>query len=381
MAQIRVKGTGMLSIFQRTISELPAFRASPHPWASCAYEHFVHPNWGDQDAHELERYRFLLALQYECQPGDEDLVRYLFDQEVLARSNDSFQGCGDSLNVASYLLSRWKRPADFWRFATAKLANFDTYCGYDARYLCAAGIDVALAEFANTEHALKEPIRSYLYDEEGNCGFTAAEMDEWEKNLIATFSKRPDEEPLSIWIDRAIVFGLLDEGRALLDQLESSGTDLDESSLAHLREQVGDRAAALVKRRALLEAAEDDWDRVSKALGVAELLLKEKRPDEAWSVIQSVDDCLMRIKDWHRYGLGRMAVEIAFRIAIGASPAIAPVAFAWACTREAQLEMSTYQILTHAVEAATAIGDTARTQDYQQAAREERRRIDEELER
>lgn len=370
----------MLSIIRETINELPLLRGDPEQWNRCGYREFTHPEFGKQDANASERYRFLIALQYEYLPEDESLVRYLFVQEVLARSNDGFQGFGEALRLASYLLSRWKRAGDFWRYASAKLANFDTYCGYDSQFLFTAGRDAALAEFANTDHELKEQIRGFLFDDEGNCRFDADEIEAWQGRLVAEFPKRPEDEPLMVWIDRAIAFESREEGLLLLDQLEAAGTDESPSTISYLREQLGDLQGALEKRRAMLDLAEDDWDRVFNACSVAELHLKAGQPEEAWATIHQFVDRLTRIKGWNEVGLGRSVVEVAFRVAQTAPPDVARAAFAWACLHEAQLKTSSHLIMSLAAEAATRLEDSAKATHYQAAADAEQRKIDEILE-
>ncbi len=87
----------MLAIIREAISLLPQLRADPQQWSRCAYREITHPEYGKQDANELERHRFLIALHYEHVPDDEFLVRNLFAQGVIARRvifKDSEKRCG-----------------------------------------------------------------------------------------------------------------------------------------------------------------------------------------------------------------------------------------------------------------------------------------------
>jgi hypothetical protein len=197
--------------------------------------------------------------------------------------------------------------------------------------------------------------------------------------LVDEFPSRPEEEPLNVEIDRAIAFGLRDEGLILLDRFEASGTETSLSSLSSLREQLGDLKGAIRHRLALLESSQDDWDRVSNACSVADLLLKDQRPADAWAAICNLDNCLARIEGWNEVGLGRNVVAVAFRIAHASSPDIGHVAFEWACSHEAQLPSSSWQIFNLAHHAALALGDSARANYYQAAAVAERLPIDQEL--
>ena len=173
----------MLSIVSDAVNRLAAFRHGRSHWVACAYREESNSERGTFDGNELERYRFLIALQYHYVADDEEFVRFLFDQEVIARQRDSFQGCDDSLRLASYLMSRSNCPNDFWRFAEAKFANFDTLCGYDPQFLLSAGVESALAVFTASEHALKADVDKLLFDEHGTCRFSAEDLSEWKRQL------------------------------------------------------------------------------------------------------------------------------------------------------------------------------------------------------
>jgi len=54
----------------------------------------------------------LLALQYNRQPGDEALTRYLLDQEIQRHEQEPDQGLYENLDLATFLLGRFRRVAD-----------------------------------------------------------------------------------------------------------------------------------------------------------------------------------------------------------------------------------------------------------------------------
>ena len=69
-----------------------------------------HPGWTDEEYH--------------------DLVRRMFEQELMDRETNSFQGIGASLEILTQLLQAFDSPEDKPLFERAKNANFDCSCGY-----------------------------------------------------------------------------------------------------------------------------------------------------------------------------------------------------------------------------------------------------------
>ena len=55
---------------------------------------------GTYDLNANQRYSVMIELQYDWRLEDHDLVRYLFEQEVIAREEDSFQGIGEVLELS-----------------------------------------------------------------------------------------------------------------------------------------------------------------------------------------------------------------------------------------------------------------------------------------
>lgn len=368
----------MISVIAHTISRLDGLRTDRELWGQCEYRETISEDRGSHDANELERHKFLIALQYNYTDCDEDLIRFLFDQEVVARQNDDFQGCG-AIRLASYLLSRFKRSDDLWRFADAKLANFDTACGYDSQFLLSAGLETALDTFANGEVSRKEDIREYLFDENGECSHTEEELTVWESHLDAAFPNTIANEDKRVWIDRAIEFQCHEEGLALLDDWEKDATDEPLSSLKFLRRAFGDIQGAIACQRKILQEASDVWDKVSAAHALAELYVENQQPSEGWRVIEQHDDDLDRIDDWQQVGLGRMLVKTAFDIAKAPLHSHSQAAFSWACERGDALDGTTLEILTTAAQAAERVGDEERAKTFRRAAVEEQERIDEML--
>ena len=69
------------------------FLASPDGFDALACNLVTERGRGTHDTNQLDRAR-VTQLLYLSQPVDDEAVRFLLQQEVLARRNDSFQGAG-----------------------------------------------------------------------------------------------------------------------------------------------------------------------------------------------------------------------------------------------------------------------------------------------
>ena len=120
---------------------------------------------GTYDKNHTNRKRLCYALTYNiCEIADkEKLIRELFIEELKDRETNSFQGIGDNLEMLTSLLLEIGDPADKPLFERAKNANFDCYCGYEARIIEPTPLDEfslydcinALSDLDETELMLK----------------------------------------------------------------------------------------------------------------------------------------------------------------------------------------------------------------------------------
>ena len=89
--------------------------------------------YGDADEHQTDRKRLVYALQFGLreinEPLREQMVRELFEQEVISREKESFQGIGSSMEMLADMIQPYRKPEDDALLERAKNANFDCYCG------------------------------------------------------------------------------------------------------------------------------------------------------------------------------------------------------------------------------------------------------------
>ena len=117
------------------------------------------------DKNHTSRKKLCYALTYNvCEIMDkEKIIRELFIEELKDRETNSFQGIGDNLEMLTSLLLEIGDPADKPLLERAKNANFDCYCGYEARIIEPTPLDEfslydcinALSDLGETELMLK----------------------------------------------------------------------------------------------------------------------------------------------------------------------------------------------------------------------------------
>ena len=87
--------------------------------------------WGKCDKNYTNRMRLAYYLLY-AHIDDENIVGYLFQEELKDRKSNSFQGIGDTLVILTSLLNKYNVLRKYDKLLDeAKNANFDCACGYD----------------------------------------------------------------------------------------------------------------------------------------------------------------------------------------------------------------------------------------------------------
>lgn len=101
---------------------------------SVQYSGYKDEKWGMMDKNYLSRMRLAYYLLY-AHVDDEDMIVYLFQEELKDRRSNSFQGIGNTLNVLTSVLKRYNNDGKYnGMLEEAKNANFDCACGYDKNY-------------------------------------------------------------------------------------------------------------------------------------------------------------------------------------------------------------------------------------------------------
>lgn len=356
------------------MTDLDIYRKDRLRWNAASYCEMQTEERGSHDRNEKVRYAILISLQYDFKKYDEDLIRYLFEQEIIARENDDFQGIGNALWLSAYLLAKFENPSDIPLFYRAKFANFDTGCGFDREFMY----------FALREKTEEYVQKNYpdMYDEfEG--GFSsmnlAETLDDWWINLSKQFPANESDEPLLELYKRNVYFENLTTAKDYLEKWKKVEPESDQkdSMLKYAYTELGEfyQAIDLVKKE--LETKETNWDRASCNQDLLKLYTKLGSPAEGLEVIKAIDDEFNQFDDWKQVGLGRMAVHEAFEFALAAKDKeISKLSFKYAHGWFKKMNNIAFVGLEAGWKAADKCGFTCKARMYKKLAEKERRRID-----
>jgi hypothetical protein len=362
----------MLEAYRPLLDEM---RRDRNRWPELAYCPVRRPERRVEDRHYRKRFGVLACLQYDLREDDEDLVRYLFEQDVQEQKNS--WGGSKALNLGAYVLAAFRRPGDIPLFWQAKLANFDTFCGFDPRYLVWLQPDGILeppSDHPSASDVVKTVAEMIAYH--------AQELAVWWKEQQRKFpSREADEDPLTL-AERALILGQHDEGRRWLDAWERQAPPSDRtlSTLLHFRSAMGQHEEALaVAEQRLALAAGDPWKEVSARQQLAEYTLKAGHLRRAWEAIGACWRAIAGNAKWREMGIERMIIELMFGLSLAAADEdepLARVAFLSARERFADSKMPLV-MLRKAGAAAQRLGMAETASHYDGLAERERKRIEE----
>lgn len=196
---------------------LTQYRQHPERWDELACLDGENAEGHGYDEHATARYRVLIALQYNHQPEDRNLIRFLFQQEVARHRREPFQGIMPALMLATYLLAMYPNVEHVWDVYAAKMANFDTYCGYSSVVMVSAGIEETLAYVRATDHPYQSDVQKLLIHEQG-CPWTDADLAQWWEQQHAAFPTTEAAESAETMMNRAVTLQNTDAARYWLTE-------------------------------------------------------------------------------------------------------------------------------------------------------------------
>jgi len=298
------------------MNNLDKYRNEKNSWIDVSYLAQRSEERGEHDANERERYSILLALQYDHDDKDEELIRHLFKQEVIAREKDSFQGIGEALWLGAYLLATYRHADDIPLFYRAKFANFDTGCGFDREF-----IYISLRDKTEEYVAKKYP---EVYEEiQGDYESLdlSNRLDEWWKGIVSRYPSSESDEDLYDLFERYINLEQTDKAKNYLDKWISIEPESEnkKSRLKYAYLDLGDYQSAIDLVKEELATKESNWDRVSVNHTLLELYTNMGAPVEGLQVIESIGGEFTQFDEWIDIGLGRMAIHAAFEYSLTVS--------------------------------------------------------------
>lgn len=356
------------------MSTLEEFRENKDSWIGVAYKETRSDDRGSYDANEKARYSLLILLQYDFQETDLELIRFLFEQEIVAREKDDFQGIGNALWLGAFLLSKFKDPADISLFYRAKNSNFDTHCGFDIEFVfwpLKEDTDSYLAE--NNPELLNELVGVYF---ESNLNES---INEWWGEQLNQYPDCIEKELPLVLYERNLYFGDIVKAKEYLDLWASHEPESDrkQSYLYYAYKQLGefDNAIGIVKQS--IDLKDSGWDKASAYRDLLELYTQAGAPAHAIEYVERVDTEFKKFENWKQAGLGHMTVKSAFEYSKACNDqSTGKKAFKYADAWGSQVSKLPFAVLEAGMQAAEKWSMYFKTKKYKKLAEQERARID-----
>jgi tetratricopeptide (TPR) repeat protein len=356
---------------------LMRYRQHPERWddLACCDGQDAEGRWYDE--HALMRYRVLIALQYDHQAADLALVRFLMQHEVVRHEREPFQGILPALMLATYLLATYRNVTHVWNFYAAKMANFDTYCGYSSVVLVSAGIEQTLAYIRATPHPQQSAVQQLLIHAHG-CPWTDADLTQWWDQQHATFPPTEEAETPETMMNRAITIQNADAARYWMVQwrAQTPATPSTCYHLVHCYAALGDWETAIAMQREKL-TIDSDYARFTNLRTLADLYRCAGNLDMAWQTVQQAQIVADATTGWRQSGTARMLLMAGLAIAKDAASdaALVTAIFRWALDLLRQGCAVSLTLLRLAEEIAIRCADADAVRWLQRRADQERQRI------
>ena len=268
----------------------------------------------------------------------EELVRHLLEEDIIDRETNSFQGIGDSLYTAIFLLQQYQKESDNALYERAKDANFDTGCGLDIQYaknmICTNINNFELSSCIHIATDLKE--------------------DEYHSQFV------------DIW--------------------KSQQNKWDKKNLSRLRYMEKDRnnnegELWVLEKLAEISAEEDhDWDYCSAMHSLAQKQVEMGKTKEAWQTLSHIIPRIKKVEEWYSVGLGRFILEICADLisAFGADSEISKQIWKFAEPAINKIRKNMHwNLYQKAAEAANIMDNTQLSTQLQQQLEKEKKAFDE----
>lgn len=265
------------------------------------------------DANAKARYALLIELQYNLQEQDEELIRYLLIQEILASERHWMGGANDSLMLNIYLLATFKNPDDIILFYEAKYSNFDTSCAVGSEFMFYALADKTEAFTENSFPEIYDDIKG-LYSK----FYSESALSEWWHNLSEYYPSCEENEDSYTLYQRSFYFDDYNLARNYLEQWNEKTPDSanKKSVLKHAYIELKEYSKVIELLKEELATCGTHLDRTSCYKNLLEFYTRTDQSENAFIVIKCIDEELNKFNDWKIASLGGMTVEQIFEFSL-----------------------------------------------------------------
>ncbi|WP_338791876.1 hypothetical protein [Bernardetia sp. MNP-M8] len=139
----------------------------------------------DNNRNQIKRNRILIGLYNDCKPSDYKIADFIFNEETILRKSDLKVVVDyevDVLYLSAFILTKFDKVEDIWKFINAKETDFDSSIGFDTEYLLSFGVDRVFEYLENTEHQNKELVKSAIGENSTDSWFLQEEINDWKKH-------------------------------------------------------------------------------------------------------------------------------------------------------------------------------------------------------
>ncbi|MFZ6643560.1 hypothetical protein ACO0LL_27810 [Undibacterium sp. TC4M20W] len=326
------------------------------------------------DLNAKQRYATLLAIQYDFQEIDKELIRYLFAQEIDSLINDDTSGTTYSLWLGAYLLASYRDPLDIPSFYKAKNIDMDTHGGFDTEFMYWAlkteTHDYVRTHFPDLYKKIQDDTESEEFYE---C------LDSWWANRCSEHPAHPADENDYALYERHLYFGDLKQARKHIDNWARDRRDEREVSvtLEYAYKALGAYREVIKILEVNLSQAKTDRDKIIIISDLLQMYAALNSPPEAFAYFAQADAELSTFQNWKSVGLGKMLVHAAFEYAALCDDdqiAVSSCGFALSWCQE--LTSHHYTLLVAGEKATRRCQLISLAEDFRHKAETERQRID-----
>lgn len=130
---------------------------------------------------QIERNKVLIALYNDIKTSDYDIVNFIFiEEKELRQSNKTIDNYDvEVLYLTAYLLTKFNKTDDIWKFLDSKETDFDSSIGFDTEYLFSFGVDNVLEYLKQSDNPNKERLIELVTEDNSNPFHSQEEINEW----------------------------------------------------------------------------------------------------------------------------------------------------------------------------------------------------------
>lgn len=350
------------------MDRLQRYRKDRAVWQDLAYQAARSDERGSHDANEKQRYAVLIQLQYDWRQADRELIRFLFEQEVIARENDSFQGIGEALCLGAFLLAKYRAQDDIPLFCRARHANFDTACGFDIEF-----VFWPLKKDTETWLAQNHPESLKLLESVSFESNLEETIDQWWRDQVARYPDCEDKEEPLVLYERYLYCDEIGKARVYLDIWAAREPESERKTsylrYAYLETYQFDKAISLIEGE--LQALDGGWDKACAYRDLLAIYTVAGAPAGALTCVEGIATEFRLFEDWKQAGLGHIAVRSVFEYAQACpDPRVAKKAFDYADAWSKEIGHLPYAALEVAWHAAQKCGLSAQAEGYSELAKQ-----------